>query len=104
MNALLSAIFLKTTLFLFKIPFRAYTYIMIKNNDQATVHPFAICYRDNDDAVKIKSFVIISKCLHHDTIAFHTFQRHLIQFIKINLTNIKKIIYFSDGANVQYKN
>lgn len=74
------------------------------NNDQATVHPFAIYYRDNDNEVKMKSLVIISECLHHDTIAFHVFQRYLIQFITTYLINIKKIIYFSDGASAQYKN
>lgn len=37
------------------------------NNDQATVHLFAIYYRDDDDKVKMKNLVIISECLHHDT-------------------------------------
>lgn len=71
------------------------------NNDQATVHPFAIYYRDNDNEVKMKNLVIISECLHHDTIVFHVFQRHLIQFIKTYLINITKIINFSDGASAQ---
>ena len=73
------------------------------NNSQATVHPFAIYYKDNDK-VEMKSFVIISDCLHHDTIAVHVFQRHLVDFLKENFKKINKIIYFSDGASAQYKN
>lgn len=74
------------------------------NNNQATVHPFAIYYRTDNGDIGIKSFVIISECLHHDTIAVHAFQNHLIHFIKENIVKIRKIIYFSDGAGAQYKN
>lgn len=73
------------------------------NNNQATVHPFAIYHKVNDE-VEMQSFVIISDCLHHKTVAVHVFQRHLIDFIKEKFTKINKIIYFSDGASAQYKN
>lgn len=74
------------------------------NNDQATVHPFSIYYRDNQDELKVKSFVSISECLHHNTVAVHLFQKQLVKFIKTNLKGVNKIIYFSDGASAQYKN
>lgn len=74
------------------------------NNDQVTIHPFSIYYKDDKDELKIKSFVSISECLRHDTIAVHLFQRQLVEFIKTNLKDINKIIYFSDGASGQYKN
>lgn len=73
------------------------------NNNQATIHPFAIYYKINDE-VEMKSFVVISDCLHHDTVAVHVFQRHLVHFIKEKCKKIDKIIYFSDGASAQYKN
>jgi len=74
------------------------------NNDQATIHPFSIYYKDNEDEVKVKSFVSISECLHHNTIVVHLFQKQLVEFIKTNLKGVDKIIYFSDGASAQYKN
>ena len=74
------------------------------NNNQATVHPFAIYYRDDDGEIGMKSFVIISECLHHDTIAVYVFQEHLVHFIKKNFRKISKILYFSDGVSGQYKN
>jgi len=49
-------------------------------NNQATVHPFAICFRNNEGEIGFKSLVMISECLHHDTIAVHVFQRHLLDF------------------------
>ena len=51
------------------------------------------------------SFVIISGCLQHDTIAVFQFQSSLLSFLKETLPcKPKKIIYFSDGAASQYKN
>ncbi|XP_074029570.1 uncharacterized protein [Leptinotarsa decemlineata] len=74
------------------------------NNDQATVHPFAVYYNEKEE-IKYTSFVIISKCLIHDSIAVHLFQRKLISFLKSNvLPSLKKIYYFSDGSAAQYKN
>ena len=69
------------------------------NNNQVTVHPFAIYYRDDDFEIGMKSFVIISECLHHYTIAVYVFQEHLVHFIKKNFRKISKILYFSDGAS-----
>ena len=51
------------------------------------------------------SYVIISDCLQHDTVAVYVFQKCLIEFLtdKFNCCP-HKIIYFSDGAAAQYKN
>ena len=51
--------------------------------------------------------MIISDCLHHDTVAVHLFQKSFIAFLKDLLParlHPKNIIYFSDGAASQYKN
>ena len=74
------------------------------NNSQATVHPFMIYYTHSQEEHHI-SFVIISDCLQHDTIAVYLFQKKLLMFLKQALPfPLKKIIYFSDGAASQYKN
>ena len=73
------------------------------NNNQATVHPTAIYYKD-ENQLKFKSLVSISECLNHDTIAVHLFQSKIVDFIKKDIPKVKKIIYFSDGASAQYKN
>lgn len=70
----------------------------------ATVHPFVIYYkREKTEHV---SFVVISECLEHNTIALYCFQRKLINFLKSKFgdNSIKKIYYFSDGSAAQYKN
>lgn len=73
------------------------------NNLMTTIHPFVIYYL-NGDIIAHKSYVIISECNIHDTVAVHLFQRYLIKYIKENIVGIKKIIYFSDGCAGQYKN
>lgn len=74
------------------------------NNSQATVHPFVVYYTHSQVEHHI-SFVVISDCLQHDTIAVYLFQKKLIMFLKQTLPfPLKKIAYFSDGAASQYKN
>lgn len=73
-------------------------------NTQATIHPFTIYHRSNNDT-KSENFVIISDCLTHDTSAVHLFQCRLTSFVKTKFENrIEKMFYFSDGAASQYKN
>ncbi len=73
------------------------------NNAQATVHPFVVYYRHSGEERHL-SYVVISDCLHHDTVAVYLFQKKLIAFLKPVLPSSPKIIYFSDGAASQYKN
>lgn len=74
------------------------------NNDQATIHPTAIYYKNENNVLKMKSLVQISESLNHDTVAVHLFQTEIVKFIKKNLPKVKRMIYFSDGAGAQYKN
>ena len=76
------------------------------NNAQSTLHPFVAYFRESQTSkVNHLNFVVISECLHHDTVAFHLFQTRLISFLKDRLSFVPvKIIYFSDGAASQYKN
>ena len=75
------------------------------NNNQATVHPFVIYYK-NIKANKIEhvSYVGISDCLNYDTIAVHLITKKLVASLKKNFTVVNRIKYFSDGAHQQYKN
>ena len=44
------------------------------NNSQATLHPFVAYFLDSGE-VRHLSYVIISDCLHHDTVAVYLFQK-----------------------------
>ena len=63
------------------------------NNLQATIHPFVCYYRRDmqDEAFEHTSFVIISECNIHDTVAVHLFQKMLIQFLSDKLGHLNKI-------------
>ncbi|KYN21878.1 hypothetical protein ALC57_05740 [Trachymyrmex cornetzi] len=72
------------------------------NNSQCTVFP-VVCYFKEDFEIKHKSFVFLSESTRHDTAAVYTVQKMLIPYLKKNM-DIKKIIYFSDGAKQHFKN
>lgn len=73
------------------------------NNSQATFYPVVVYYKARD-AVEHKSMVIISDCLHHDSIAVHVFSCRIINFIKSFIDNPSKIYYCSNGAPQQFQN
>lgn len=68
------------------------------NNNQCTVFP-VICYYKENAQIKHKSYIFLSDYLKHDTAAIYTMQRLLIPEIKNHL-NVRKIMYFSDGAKL----
>ena len=74
------------------------------NNSQATVHPFVVYYMKSGQLHHL-SYVVISDCLHHDTVAVHLFQRSLIDYLKEQFGSLPcKIFYIFDGSAAQYKN
>lgn len=73
------------------------------NNNQATLFPIVIYYRENSET-KHCSLVGISDCLKHDTVSVYMFQKELITFLRKKFTVVNKIYYFSDGAPQQFKN
>lgn len=73
------------------------------NNDQATLFPMVVYYMENDES-KHCSFVGISDCRHHDTVAVYLFQEELIKYLRQKFQNVSKIYYFTDGAPQQFKN
>lgn len=66
---------------------------------------FIITSEVQDEIPEHTSFVIISECNIHDTVAVHLFQKLLVEFLKDKLGQCpKRICYFSDGCAAQYKN
>ena len=63
------------------------------NNSQTTIHPFVAYYRESGKLEHV-SYVIISDCLHHDTIAVHLFQKNLVQFLQEKFSKVDKILIF----------
>lgn len=73
-------------------------------SQQITIHPFVIYYKQEDN-IEHLSFVIISDCLQHNTVAVYTFEKKLISYLTNKFQKLpKKIFYFSDGSAAQYKN
>ena len=74
------------------------------NNSQATIHPFIVYYKDSGKLCHL-NYVVISDCLHHNTVAVYLYQKCLIEYLKAHVCpHPRKIFYFSDGAAAQYKN
>lgn len=74
------------------------------SNDQCTIHPFCLYYRDEENNVKNQSIIVIAESLKHDVVAVHLMQRKLIDFIQTEYAAVENLIFFSDGAASQYKN
>ena len=69
-----------------------------------TVQPFSIYLKDvSSDSAQFFNLTIVSDCSKHDSVAVYLFSRHVVQFLKAK-SNVKKTIYYSDGAVSQYKN
>lgn len=73
-------------------------------NQQCTIHPFAIYYRDEHGELKHQSLLVIAESLKHNFDAVYQFQQILLQFLEHTFGTIIKIFFFSDGAGSQYKN
>lgn len=72
---------------------------------QVTLHPYVIYYRKNNKQIH-HSFVIISECNKHDSVAVNLYNKKMIQYLSgiHGEKNITKLFFFSDGAASQYKN
>lgn len=73
------------------------------NNSQATIHPFVMYYKE-DNNIKFINMCIVSDCMNHDAKAVHAFISTIMEYIKEKLPLKQKVMYFSDGASSQYKN
>ena len=73
-------------------------------NSQATLHPFAVYFKNDVGEVKCLNICIISDSMKHDSNAVHAFIRSALNYIREKLPTVSKVVYFSDGAASQYKN
>lgn len=75
------------------------------SNKQVTLHPYVIYWKENDKTMH-HNFVIISECNKHDSVAVNLYNEKMIQYLRgiHGEDNVKKLIFFSDGAASQYKN
>lgn len=73
------------------------------NNTQVTIHPFVVYYKKNDELLH-ESYVVVSECLTHDAVTVNLFVKKFIEQLKKKHDNVKKTIFFTDGAASQYKN
>ena len=73
------------------------------NNLQCTLHPVVVYYQ-NCNMLKHFSYCIISNDLEHDTGFVYEVQKKVLADIKLKLSGLENIEYFSDGCAAQYKN
>ena len=73
-------------------------------NEQATLHPFAVYYKDKHDELRCDCYCVISDHLHLDQTSVHSFLSNLLPMIKSSHPKINRVKYFSDGEASQYKN
>lgn len=66
-------------------------------NEQATIHPFGIYYRSEEE-VKFTNVVIITDIMKHNTIAVNLFLNKFVSFIKEHVNMPSKVFYVSDGS------
>ncbi len=74
------------------------------SNSQCTIHPFAIYYKDVNNELQFISIIAISESLKHNHVSVRLFWERAINYAKQKISNLSKIIHFSDGSGGQYKN
>ena len=78
------------------------------NSSPATIHPFVIYYANSEkssqDCLDHLSIACVSNHLQHDTVAVYSFQKVVLEYLKVKLPMLKKMIYVSDRCGGQYKN
>lgn len=73
-------------------------------NDQCTVHPFCIYFKNEDNELQTVSLVVVAESLAHNYVSVYLFQMKLFEFLRSKFDAIDKVTFFSDGAASQYKN
>jgi acyl carrier protein phosphodiesterase len=75
------------------------------NSAQATIHPFMTYFKKSVTLnTEHEDVVMVSDCLKHDSILVHTFQWHLMKYIKNTFQSRLKKMYVCDGSAARYKN
>lgn len=69
-----------------------------------TVHPVVIYYKNEEGELRHENLCFISEDIKHDVSMVKIIQEKTVLFLKAKLTNVKDIMYMSDGCAGQYKN
>ena len=73
------------------------------NTQQCSLHPIVIYYKDND-ILKHISYCYISDDIVHDVAFVYKIIQAIIPELKLEITDLKKVYFFTDGCAAQYKN
>ena len=71
---------------------------------QCTIHPIIIYYKDSQEKVAVQSMAFFSNDLENDTGFVYQVQKLLCNYLQLLYPSITNIQYFSDGCSAQYKN
>ena len=74
------------------------------NNQQCTLHPVVLYYKNEQEDLGEFSLCVFSDDMNHDTCFVHEIQLVTINHIRKRLPGVTKVHYFSDGCASQYKN
>ena len=74
------------------------------NASMVTLHPAIAYYRSEDGQVSYKSRVFISDELGHNSATVFAFIKELIPHLKVMLSQVKRILYYTDSPTSQYRN
>lgn len=73
-------------------------------NDQCTIHPFSIYFKNENNELQTISLVVVAESLAHNYVSVYLLKMKLFEFLRSKFDSIDKVMFFSDGAASQYKN
>ncbi|KAG1665452.1 PH-interacting protein [Nymphon striatum] len=73
-------------------------------NKQATLHPFVAYRKLEDGTLEHRNICVVSDVKEHSTSTVYAFQQVVLDYLKNEFPEIKKVHYFTDGCAGQYKN
>ena len=74
-------------------------------NDQATLHAFAVYHCDLDsNELKCDFYCVISYYWKHNKNVVHCFLKYILEKVCLDLPHIKLVKYYSDGASISISN
>ncbi|KAG1662138.1 Alsin [Nymphon striatum] len=73
-------------------------------NKQATLHQFVAYRKLEDGTLEHRNICVVSDVKEHSTSTVYAFQQVVLDYLKNEFPEIKKVHYFTDGCAGQYKN
>lgn len=73
-------------------------------NKQATLHPFVAYCTLEDGTLVHRNVCVVSDCRDHSTVTVFAFLKVVLEYLRMEFPEVKKVHYFTDGCAGQYKN